>query len=219
MNLIMGISSVEASPSCVPFDCTNDCSRSSRKLLKMSFRSSSRQRCHVSSGPDRERFCARRKARSKATQRSDASVESLSHHRGLPIFPRRVAASFSPANPRCAGFHSNLRMKLRRRTCLPSKWSPSSRRKCRAAVADKRHFQSYRPRILVSSEMVQAMLVALLSSINPVHDLQWPSLRVTDKNVRGSRSNVTVSEGCQQDNGKHFRSNISVLFGVPPRSL
>lgn len=78
---------------------------------------------------------------------------------------------------------------------------------------------AYRPRILVSREMVQTILVELLSSINPIHDLQWPSLRVADKNVRGSRSNVTVSKGCQQDNGKYFRSDISVLFGVLPRSL
>ena len=77
----------------------------------------------------------------KLPSTSDASVESLSHHRGLPIFPHRVAASFSPANPRCAGHHANLRMKLRRRTCLPGKWNPSSRRKCRAAAADRRHFR------------------------------------------------------------------------------
>src|SRR6516162_2897552 len=31
----------------------------------------------------------------------------------------------------------------------------------------------------------QTILVELLSSINPIHDLQWPSLRVADKNVRG----------------------------------
>jgi hypothetical protein len=30
---------------------------------------------------------------------------------------------------------------LRRRTCLPGKWNPSSRRKCRAAAADRRHFR------------------------------------------------------------------------------
>jgi len=52
----------------------------------------------------------------------------------------------------------------------------------------------------------------------------WKSARLpavprADKNVRGSRSNVTVSKGCQQDNGKYFRSDISVLFGVLPRSL
>src|SRR6516164_7650203 len=33
--------------------------------------------------------------------------------------------------------------------------------------------------------MVQTILVELLSSINPIHDLQWPLLRVADKNVRG----------------------------------
>ena len=129
----------------------------------------------------------------KLPSTSDASVESLSHHRGLPIFPHRVAASFSTANPRCAGHHANLRTKLRRRTCLPGKWNPSSRRKCRAAAADRRHFRCV-----------------------PAENSR---IRVADKNVRGSRSNVTVSKGCQQDNGKHFRSDISVLFGVLPRSL
>ena len=54
---------------------------------------------------------------------------------------------------------------------------------------------AYRPRILVSRKMVQTILVELLSSINPIYDLQWPSLRVADKNVRGSRSNATVSTG------------------------
>ena len=29
-----------------------------------------------------------------------------------------------------------------------------------------------------------------------------------DKNIPGSRSNITVSKGCQQDNGKYFRSDI-----------
>jgi hypothetical protein len=141
MNLIMGISSVEASTSCVPFDCTNDCSRSSQKLLKMSFRISSRQRCHASRGPTGNVSAPGAKHGRKLPSTSDAIVESLSHHRGLPIFPHRVAASFSPANPRCAGHHANLRMKLRRRACLPGKWNPSSRRKCRAAAADRRHFR------------------------------------------------------------------------------
>ena len=68
MNLIMGISSAEASKSSVPFACTNDCSRSFQKFVKMSFRISSRVRCHTSRGPESERFCARRRARSKATQ-------------------------------------------------------------------------------------------------------------------------------------------------------
>ena len=68
INLIIGISSAEASKSFVPFACTKDCSSSSQKFVKISFRISSRVRCQTSRGPDSERFKARRNARSKATQ-------------------------------------------------------------------------------------------------------------------------------------------------------
>src|SRR5215472_16692343 len=53
---------------------------------------------------------------------------------------------------------------------------------------------AYRPRILVSRERVQTILVELLCSINPIHDLQWPALRVADKNVGG----VTRTSLCQK---------------------
>src|SRR5262249_17461370 len=58
----------DASKSFVPLVCTKDCISLSQKFVKISLRISSRVRCHVSSGPERERLCARRKARSKATQ-------------------------------------------------------------------------------------------------------------------------------------------------------
>jgi hypothetical protein len=155
----------------------------------------------------------------KLPSTSDASVESLSHHRGLPIFPHRVAARVSPANPRCAGHHANLRMKLRRRTCLPGKWNPSSRRKCRATAADRRHFRcvpaensriqrdgpDYTRRAFVFHQSHTRLAMALAPRRGQECSGESLERHCVERVSTGQR--------------KVFPIGISVLFGVLPRSL
>src|SRR6185312_1701570 len=100
-NRIMGISSTEASKFFVPLDCTKDCRWSSQKFVKMSARISSRVRCQASSGPESDRFWARRKARSKATQQIKLSEEIPLRHRVLPKYLHLGVASFWLATPAC----------------------------------------------------------------------------------------------------------------------
>src|SRR5213080_810459 len=171
MNRMSGISRTDASRFFVPFDCTNDCKSLSQKFVKMSFRIASRVRSQASNGPGRERFCASRSARSKATQhikrecRNSRAATNLPYALigPLPVLsqPLQYPLNFLPPGighwvpvlvRQIDGIHHfaiNIQLQL-----------------LVGRITD-----THGPRMFEPLQMIKRPLIELLPAVNPVHHL------------------------------------------------